>query len=196
MTTLVRACRVLTGRHLKPSAVHLVHRRSCRPTEFEEFLGCRIRFGAETDEIIFDRKVAQLPLVGADPYLDKILLNHCEQALAHRRSNSGSLQITIENAITPLLPHGKARFDAVARSLGVSSRTLARWLTAEGLRFGEISKRLRSDLTTHYLSEADLSISQVAWLAGFKSIGAFSHSCKRSTGLNRKRLRQKLLASC
>ena len=167
VTTLIRVCRVLTGRPLKPTAVHLAHRRSGKPSEFEKFLGCRIEFGADTDEIIFDRKVGQLPLVGADPYLNEILLHYCEQALAHRRSNASSLRITIENAITPLLPHGKARFDAVARKLGVSSRTLARRLTAEDLSFGEILKRVRSDLTTYYLSEANLSISQVAWLVGF-----------------------------
>ena len=144
MTTLIRVCRALTGRHLKPTAVHLVHRRSGKSSELEKFFGCRIEFGADTDEIIFDRKAGQLDLVGADPYLNEILLHYCEQALAHRRSNASSLRITIENAITPLLPHGKARLDAVARELGVSSRTLARRLTAEGLSYGEILNQLRS----------------------------------------------------
>jgi len=146
VTTLIRVCRALTGRSLNPTVVRLVHRRSGGSSELEKFFGCRIEFGADTDQIIFDRKAAQLPLVGADPYLNEILLHHCEQALAHSRSNASSLRITVENAIAPLLPHGKARLDAVARELGVSNRTLARRLTAEGLRFGEILKQLRSDL--------------------------------------------------
>ena len=56
-------------------------------------------------------------------------------------------QITIENAITPLLPHGKAQLGAVAQTLGVSSRTLARRLAAEGL-----SSPSQSDF---YFVEAD-----------------------------------------
>jgi AraC-like DNA-binding protein len=94
------------------------------------------------------------------------------------------------------LPHGKARLDSVARELGVSNRTLARRLTAEGLRFGEILlKQLRSDLAMHYLSERNLSISQIAWLVGYQGVGAFSQLCKRWTGMNPKGMRDKLLAS-
>jgi AraC-like DNA-binding protein len=106
--------------------------------------------------------------VGADPYLNETLLHHCEKALAYRRSSAGSLRVSIENAITPLLPHGKARLDAVAQTLGVSSRTLARRLTAEGLSFGEVLNQLRSDLATHYLGEGqpfDLSDSMARRLS-------------------------------
>lgn len=101
----------------------------------------------------------------------------------------------VENAVTPLLPHGKARLDTVARELGMSSRTLARRLTAEGLSFGEILTQLRSDLAMLYLREQNLSISQVAWLVGYQDVGAFSHRCKRWTGMNPKMMRDKLLAS-
>jgi AraC-like DNA-binding protein len=195
VTTLIRFCRASTDRHLNPIAVHFVHRRSGESSELEKFFGCRIEFGADTDQIIFDKKAKQLRLVSADPYLNDILLHHCEQALAYRRFRAGSLRISIENAITPLLPHGKARLDAVSQTLGVSSRTLARRLTEQGLSFGEILNQLRSDLATHYLGEANLSISQIAWLVGYQGVSAFSHGCKRWTGTNPKRMRDKLLAS-
>jgi AraC-like DNA-binding protein len=195
VTWLIRFCRASTDRRLNPIAVHFVHRRSDESSELEKFFGCRIHFGADTDQIIFDKEVKQLRLASADRYLNEILLQDCEQALAYRRSGADPLRIAIENAITPLLPHGKARLDAVAQSLGVSSRTLARRLTAEGLSFGEILDQLRSDLATHYLGEANLSISQIAWLVGYQGVSAFSHGCKRWTGMNPKRMRDKLLAS-
>ena len=66
-------------------------------------------------------RAKQLRLVAADPYLNEMLLEYCEQALAYRRSREGALRITIENAITPLLPHGKARLGTVAETLGVSA---------------------------------------------------------------------------
>ena len=77
----------------------------------------------------------------------------------------------------------------------MSSRTLARKMAAEELSFSKILNQLRSDLATHYLSDADLSISQIAWLVGYQGIGAFSHSYKRWTGLNAKKMREKLIAS-
>src|SRR5262245_18770261 len=195
VTAVIRCCRALTGSDMKPTGVDLVHQSSRGHSALEEYFGCRVTFGAETDKISFDKKARLLPLIGTDPYLEKLLLDYCEQALAARRTNSSSLRSTVENAITPLLPHGDAKFDEVARKLGVSRRTLARRLKAEGLSFGETLKQLRSDLITRYLSEANLSISQVAWLVGFQSVAAFSHSCKRWTGRSPKAFRHALLNS-
>jgi AraC-like DNA-binding protein len=195
VTLIIRSCRELTDRRLNPLAVHVVHRRLPQSSEIEKFIGCRIEFAANTDRIIFDKKVKQLRFPAADPYLNEILLRYCEQALAYRRSSEGPLQITVENVITPLLPHGKARLDTVAQALGLSSRTLARRLAAEGLTFGQILDQLRFDLATHYLGDANLPISEIAWLVGYQGISAFSHGYKRRTGMSPKRMRDKLQAS-
>ena len=112
-----------------------------------------------------------------------MLVRYCEEALPHRRANTSSLRTAIENAITPLLPHGKARIDIVARELGVSGRTLARKLAADGLTFAEILDQLRSDLAARYLEEGNLAIAQIAWLVGYRGVSAFTHACKRWTGM-------------
>jgi AraC-like DNA-binding protein len=195
VTVLIRVCRVLTDRRLSPTIVRFIHLDLDKSSDMEKFFGCEIDFGAETDEIVFQDTVERLHLVGADPYLSKILIENCDQALAHRRPNASSLRVTIENAITLLLPHGKARLATVAKELGMSSRTLARKMAAEELSFSTVLNQLRSDLATHYLSDTDLSISQIAWLVGYQGIGAFSHSYKRWTGLNAKKMREKLIAS-
>jgi AraC-like DNA-binding protein len=46
------------------------------------------------------------------------------------------------------------RVNTIAPGLGMSSRTLAQRLNAEGRTFGEILNQLRSDLAMLYLSEA------------------------------------------
>jgi AraC-like DNA-binding protein len=195
VTWLIRFCRESTDRRLNPIAVHFTHRRGDQSSELEKFFGCRIEFGADRDQIIFDKEAKQLRLVAADPYLNEMLRDYCDQVLAYRRSREGPLRITVENAITPLLPHGKARLGNVAQTLGVSSRTLARRLAAEGLSFGEILEQLRSDLARHYVGDASLSISEIAWLVGYQGVSAFSHSYKRWTGRSPKKVRDKLLAS-
>jgi AraC-like DNA-binding protein len=194
VTTLVRSCRVLTGQNL-PAAIHFAHRRPKEASVLEDYFAGRVIFGAGVDKVSFGKRAGQLPVVRADPYLDEILLDYCEQALASRLTNSSSLRSRIENAIAPLLPHGEVKLDQIAQKLGMSRRTLARRLKAEGLTFAEILKQLRTDLTARYLSEANLSISQIAWLVGFRSVGAFSHSCKRWSGTSPKMLRETLLKS-
>jgi AraC-like DNA-binding protein len=182
VTIVIGMCRMLTNRRLTPTAVRFAHQRLSDPSEFERFVGCQIAFGEGADEIVFDRSARQLHVAGADPYLNEMLVRFCEEALVHRRRDASSLRIAIENAITPLLPHGRARIDIVARKLGLSRRTLARRLAADGLSFSEVLDQLRSDLAARYLGAGDLTIAQIAWLLGYRGVSAFTHACKRWTG--------------
>ena len=72
--------------------------------------------------------------------------------------------------------------DDVARSPGMSERTLARKLSDEGLNFTEVLQHLRRDLAVRYLDDRKLHISKIAWLLGFNEVSAFTHACRRWTG--------------
>jgi AraC-like DNA-binding protein len=181
-TTLLRSCRQLSGRKLVPTRVKFAHRRVEDASELNEFLGRRAEFGADRDEIAFANATQHLPVVSADPYLNEMLTEYCEEALARRRRGRGMFRARVENEIVPLLPHGEARADEVASKLGVSQRTLARRLSAEGQTFAGVLDRLRSDLADRYLHDADLSVSEIAWLLGYREVSAFTHAFKRWTG--------------
>jgi AraC-like DNA-binding protein len=182
VTALVRICRQLTGRRLLPSYVGLVHRRKGGAPELVRFLGCDVVFGAATDEVAFPGTVKQLPVVCADPYLNKLLIKYCEEARRHREAGRLTCRIDVENAIAPLLPHGKAGAGEIARQLGMSPRTLARRLRSEGLTSRGILSELRCDLAKRYLREEDLPISKIAWLLGYQDVSGFTHAFKRWTG--------------
>jgi AraC-like DNA-binding protein len=134
------------------------------------------------DEISFDPEVVDLPLVGYDPFLNELMVNFCEAAIAARGSPVSSFRAVVENEIAPLLPHGEAQAKTVARKLGLSERTFARRLASEGLTFGRILDELRRDLAGRYLGEAGLPISRIAWLLGFQQPSAFSHASHRWFG--------------
>jgi AraC-like DNA-binding protein len=182
VTSLVRICRQLTNRHLLPSCVKLVHRRNGGAPALEKFLGCDVTFGADTDEVAFPGTIDQMPVVSADPYLNKLLIKYCEEARSHREVGRHTCRVAVENAIAPLLPHGRASADEIARQLGMSLRTLERRLGSEGLTFTGILSELRFDLAKRYLQEGDLPISKIAWLLGYQDVGGFTHAFKRWTG--------------
>ncbi len=181
MTTAVRICRQLTGLRLLPERVRLMHHRP-QNKEFTKFFGDRVEFGAAADDVTFPHNIRQSPVTSADPYLNRLLVSHCEEAIAHRPRTQGSFRSSVENAVAPLLPHARARASEIARQLGVSQRTFARRLSQEGLTFSELLDNLRSDLANRHLADRDLAISQIAWLLGYQDVGAFSHAFKRWTG--------------
>ena len=178
----MRMLRKLTGVHLIAHRLRLTHARMRGAREFSAYFGCAVEFGANVDEMLFVRKLGQLPVVSADPYLNQLMVKLCEEGLAHRSTSRGPMRTQVENAIAAALPHGDARANSIAKSLGLSPRTLARHLTDEGTTFSTLLNGIRRDLSARYLEDSSLSISEIAWLLGYHDIGAFSHAYKQWTG--------------
>jgi AraC-like DNA-binding protein len=182
LVALLRICRQVTGIHLNPARVRVTHNRDHGHARLAKVMGCDIEFGATTDEILFAHECGDLRLKHADPYLNKLLLETCEQLLSQQRRTRESFAARVENAVTPRLPHGKARAGVIAAEFGMSERTLARRLAAEGVNFTRLIERLRLDLARRYLRDEEMSVSRIAWLLGYQEVGAFTHAFRRWTG--------------
>jgi AraC-like DNA-binding protein len=180
---IIRMARHLTGRPLKPTHVRMMHRIGGDRPRLERLLDATIESGADADRIEFPAASWDLPIVTADPHLHRLCVQSCEEALARRERKASPLKVQVENAIAALLPHGQARQDLVAANLGMSPRTLARRLAAEGSSFAGILSKLRSALARRYLADRTLPISQIAWLLGYTEIGTFSRAFQRWAGM-------------
>ena len=183
MASVLRICRRLTNRDLRPIHVRIMHPRTEHQREIANLVDADIETGANADEIEFPVEVCEFPIVSADPYLNRLCVQCCEETL-HRRETKGSpVKVRVENAIAAILPHSKIRIDIVAAKLGMSSRTLARRLASEGCSFAKTLNDLRSALARRYLADRSLTISEIAWLLGYAEIGAFTHAFHRWTGM-------------
>jgi AraC-like DNA-binding protein len=182
MFAALRICRVLTGQNLVPQHLSFSHHRSEGTSQMARLVGTKVEFGADTDEFALNIDARALPLIHSDPYLNDLLLKYCEAALADRRGDTSQFRTRVENAISSLLPHGRVLVEDVARTLGMSERTLPRKLSDEGLNFTEILQQLRRDLAVRYLDDRKLHVSKIAWLLGFQEVSAFTHAFKRWTG--------------
>jgi AraC-like DNA-binding protein len=182
LTIVVRLCRHITARRLVPIRIKIAHGPDGEFSELATYLGCEIEFNATGDEIVFAGAVSSLPVLSADPYLSDLLIAQCEEAMAQRSATRSTLELTVKNAIAPVLPHGEAVVGRIARHLGMSDRTLSRRLASEGLTFTAILETLRQELAGKYLSDPALPIFRIAWLLGYQEESAFRHAFKRWTG--------------
>jgi AraC-like DNA-binding protein len=190
MALIVRVLRQLSGTRITAQRVRFVHARSTPPAALTAYFGGRVEFGSDVDRISFARNVGSTAIVGADSYLNRLLVHYCEEALAHRRQGHASFRTRVENALIPLLPHATCTASAMARRLGFSQRTFARRLAAEGVSFSALVDELRLDLADRYLAEPGVSISQIAWLLGFQQPSAFSRAYRRWTGASPRAVRR------
>jgi AraC-like DNA-binding protein len=189
MFGVLRICRLLTGQNVIPQHFSISHHRSGDNSAMARFVGRRVEFDAEADEFALNVNARELPLIHADTRLNDILLKYCEAALAERKGDISQLRTRVENAISTMLPHGRVLVEDVARSLGMSERTLARRLSDEGLNFTEILQQLRRDLAVRYLDDRKLHVSKIAWMLGFTEVSAFTHACRRWTGKTPRQVR-------
>jgi len=189
LVTMVRICRQVTDTRLALRHVRARHRRDETPAEFRSFFGCDVEFGADGDEIVLPASAASLPIVGRDNYLNDLLRQYAEAALAGRRREHAALRSAVEGVLPQLLPHARASMSNVARHLGMSARTLSRKLREEGVVFTTILDEARMALARSYLAERDLLISEIAWLLGYREVSSFTHAFRRWTGMTPQQFR-------
>jgi AraC-like DNA-binding protein len=72
-------------------------------------------------------------------------------------------------------------FDAVARRLKMSTRTLKRKLRQEGTSYRNIVDDLRTQLAIEYLRDTKLAMDDVASCLGFRDVASFRDAFRRWT---------------
>lgn len=189
LVTLVRICREIAGSRFAPRRLKMRHIRPTPPAAFRSFFGVDVEFGSDADEIVFSSPVAALPATGRDIHLNSLLRSYADEALASRNPRNADSRSAVENLLPEMLPHGKANAKEVARRLGTSSRSLSRKLQMEGTTFAEILDEMRRALAERYLAERRLSISEIAWLLGYREVSSLTHAFKRWTGVTPRQFR-------
>ena len=166
---LIRILRRLTNRDFAPRRITFTHTRNSGLTELRSILRCPVAFAQTSDGWVLPQGVMELPITSRDSRLLHILQAHAEDLLSERRSAAG-LQGSVENQLLTALPSGRVQTAAVARQLGMSVRSLTRHLSQEGTSFGEILDRLRHRLALSYLEDRRISLQQIAWILGDRSL--------------------------
>ena len=98
-------------------------------------------------------------------------------------SKAQNFVFRVRLAVMRHLPGGNTRMSAVALDLGMSERTLARRLAAQGQSFRALVDQVRQELSFQYLKNKDLEIKEIAYRLGYSQVAAFNHAFRRWTGL-------------
>ncbi len=194
ITVILKTLRQIIGRNIRPTKVCFVLGHAPNRREFERFFGCPVEFGASSDRIELSAETLALPLLTEDQDLLETLKPVCDAAARERGTRKDTLRALVENEMQKALPHGNIGKPSIAKALGLSARTLSRRLDDEGVTYADVMDNLRRSLALQYLKDPTVSLSQIAWLLGYKGTTSFNHAFKRWTGRSPSALRQEAIS--
>ena len=177
---LVKGAREMTKQSARPLRVEFTHGRPKAPIDYEGILGCPVRFHAKWDAVVFSEETLQLPVVGADNKLLRVLEAACRRIVGPR-PRKDDLVHSVREYVVKRLKKGAPPFDDVARDFNMSSKTLERRLAEREASYRELVDDIRCDLAKHLLANTDVRLAQIAYALGYSEPGPLVRAFKRWT---------------
>lgn len=165
-----------------PSSVRLTRLAPSRPTRHEALLGCPVTFGCSAAGLEIPAAAWKAPMRRADPALQETL-----RQLASRLDlgpEGDDLETAIRARLRTLLPDGGADAASVARTLGLSERTMNRRLRETGKTWRSVLDGFREAEAERLLSSGRAGLSDVAFRLGFSDQTAWNRAFRRWKGMS------------
>ena len=149
--------------------------------EYARVLEATIRFSMPYDAVIGSPEDLDRPLPNADEVLCAMLERQASDALA-RLPEISSFAASVRARIESLLSSADLTAERVAGSLGLSTRTLRRRLSEEGVSYQSLLDTVRCERARAALARPGTSVGEVAFELGFSDTSAFHKAFRRWTG--------------
>ncbi len=141
--------------------------------------GCKVLFGQAENKFLFDAGwLDGTPLLG-NQITYSALARLCDELLKELELHLGVAgkvrEVLLANLAQP------ASFDAIARHLAMTPRTLRRKLQEENTSYRDLIDELRMHVAIKYLRDTQLTVEDIADSLGFSEAANFRHAFRRWT---------------
>jgi AraC-like DNA-binding protein len=147
---------------------------------YQEIFNCPVTFNADRYQVIFDKSYLSNRLPLANALTRDTYEKECKRAYARLHEQKSTLDKMQQEL---LFPHGEPPcFDKLARRLNMSTRTLRRHLSAEGISYKAFINDIRKNRALELITSTNMSIETIATELGYKDVANFYHAFKHWTG--------------
>ncbi|HKP62554.1 MAG TPA: AraC family transcriptional regulator [Polyangiales bacterium] len=141
-----------------------------------------VHFDQAFTGVVFDRALMDV----VSPYRDGDVCDAL-RAIAERRilgvTQRAPFSLRVRERLVQQGPARRTDMNAVARSLGLSARSLRRRLAAEGKSYNTVVNEALAIIAKHFLRTKQLTIQEAAYEMGFADTSTFHRAFKRWTGM-------------
>ncbi|MFK7732951.1 MAG: AraC family transcriptional regulator ligand-binding domain-containing protein [Pseudomonadales bacterium] len=148
--------------------------------EFERHFSCPLEFDAAQNKIVFPIADLDVPFPGGNAELAR----RSECMVFEYLKNLGRVDTVneVRVALFELLPTGRFSLLDVAGVLKVEEAQLSHALRISNSSYQSILNNTRRELAEEYISRADITVGEVAYMLGFSDCSNFARSFRRWTG--------------
>jgi len=167
---------------LRPYEVWLSIERPPHAERYRELSPARVHFGDNVPgvRISLDAALLDTRLAMANPRAMQAAEERCKamlrQTQAHRRWSEWCRMMLRESE------DSRPTLEQLAGFVNISPRTLARYLDAENTSFRDLSLQVRTERARQLLTDANLSVTQIAYRLGYTDVASFVRSFRAQTG--------------
>ncbi|MDM0022465.1 AraC family transcriptional regulator [Variovorax saccharolyticus] len=180
---LVLAMRQLYKPDFNPLRVSLSHalpREGAGP--YEALFRAPVSFDQPGPMLVLPRADLHNPLIGACAELAQLNDNLSNTYLA--RLEKDDVVTRVRQKIIEFLPNGICTRDKIADALAMSPTTLQFKLAERQTSFQDLLDATRKELSTGYVRQSSLSITEITFLLGFSDTSNFTRAFKRWQGVS------------
>lgn len=188
---LHRILRESIGRAYWPAEVLFAHKRLSPISTYQRVFGIAADFAREQTGIVLERQMLDSARPGRNPQL-RSMAEAFLRTLGPPAKPSFAAETA--NMIRILLRSSDCSAAETARALGMHERTLQRRLQAEDTTFDQIKDDVRREIAEGLLADANLPITQVAYMLCYANSSAFTRACRRWFGKTPSAVRKALVA--
>jgi len=161
-------------------AITLTYPRPEYAKAYQDMFNCPITFNTDKFQVYFDKKYLTTRLPLANALTREIYEEECKRAFARLHEKNSILEKIQQEMLYPQAE--SPCFDILARRLHMSSRTLRRHLSAEGISFKNLSNEIRKKKAFDLLTSTSMTIENIATELGYQNVANFYHAFKLWTG--------------
>jgi AraC-like DNA-binding protein len=178
-TLLVDACfawivgigRRGTGLPVNPKRIEFQRPEKHRKMH-EAHFRCPVNFAARQNVLVFSKADIDRPFLTHNADLLAMVAPQLEAELTRQLAQK-TISEQVKGIVKKLLAGRRPALQDVARELHLSTRTLQRRLTDEGVTFQHLMEGARRELAQHYLLHSSLELSETAYLLGYEDANSF-----------------------
>lgn len=175
---------------IQAEQVHFKHQPRAPLKSYQQLLRTdNIKFGQTENQVIFSRKLMDLPIYLSDSSTKNKLLDEANRQL-REKSASNSLSEQVKQLLQQQEPFIPLSLEECAEKLNSSVSTIKRKLQEEDSSYRSLLDQVREELASHYLRSSELSVEQIATTVGFSNTAAFTRAFKRWTEQTPQQYRQ------